>query len=134
MINHFFGLGIHYNATVVDLTIKQIFSDFNKLLISLNIIQVSDLELLEVNRNFLQHDYFTDIITFNLSEVDIEAELYISYDRVLENAIKNPNEILRVVFHGVLHLCGLNDSTEIEKQTIREKEDYYINLSSTWNT
>ena len=94
----------------------------------------SDEFLLQMNRDFLQHDYYTDIITFGLSEKGepIEAEVYISLDRVKENAkglgITYKEEILRVVFHGALHLCGYKDKKKSEITLMREKEAYYLRL------
>jgi len=99
---------------------------------SVNFIFCTDKALLEINRQFLNHDFYTDIITFNLSETDlIRAEIYISDDRVKENA-KNlgftiTSELHRVIFHGVLHLCGYGDKTAAEKKKMREKEQFYLN-------
>ena len=99
---------------------------------SLNFIFCSDKTLLEINRKYLKHDFYTDIITFDLSETKtIQAEIYISIDRVRENSMKLgeyfKSELLRVIFHGVLHLCGYNDKNKVEKKEIREKEDYFLN-------
>ncbi len=94
----------------------------------------SDEFLLTVNRNFLQHDYLTDIITFPLStrpEI-ISGEIFISVDRVRENAalLKTAfeEEFARVLIHGVLHLLDYNDHTDEEKLEMRAKEDYYLSL------
>ncbi|MBI1184306.1 rRNA maturation RNase YbeY [bacterium] len=130
MIQHFISDGIKYDTKLVDTIIQKIFSDYNCDLLSLQVIQVSDNELLSINRDFLQHNYLTDIITFTLSENPIEGELYISYERVQENGKENNSsfEIYRVVFHGCLHLCGFNDSTEQEKKQIRSLEDWYLSF------
>jgi len=94
----------------------------------------SDEYLLEVNRKFLNHDYYTDIVTFPLSEKEeiITGEIYISVDRIKENAgINNvdfENELARVIIHGVLHLLGYDDLNEDEKREMRAKENYYLNL------
>jgi probable rRNA maturation factor len=94
---------------------------------------LSDDELLEVNINVLNHDYYTDIITFDYrDDNDLGyAELLISYDRIVDNAethkSSNKQELNRVIIHGMLHLCGFNDSTEKEKKIIRDKENYYLN-------
>ncbi|HEY6063810.1 MAG TPA: rRNA maturation RNase YbeY [Chitinophagaceae bacterium] len=111
--------------------IQSIFKKEGKKLESLNIIFCSDNALLEINRKYLKHDFYTDIITFDLSEsAAIKAEIYISIDRVNENSHKLgfsfKSELLRVIFHGVLHLCGFNDKTSSEKKKIRVKEDYYL--------
>jgi len=106
----------------------------------LRVIFCSDEELLQINRNFLKHDYYTDIITFPFTKPDdihIDAELYISIDRVKENAVSFESSFThglhRVIFHGVLHLCGLNDKTRNEIQAMRESEDkllkQYFNVS-----
>lgn len=89
----------------------------------------SDEFLLDINRNFLQHDYFTDIITFDLSEkkTDLCGEIYISIPRVKENAKTYGNtfyaELHRVMVHGILHLCGLKDKTAKQEKEMRCAED-----------
>lgn len=94
----------------------------------------SDAFLLQMNCTFLQHDYYTDIITFTLSEKGqpVEAETYISIDRVKDNArslgIPYRQEMLRVIFHGALHLCGYNDKKKSEIVLMRSKEDQYLRL------
>jgi probable rRNA maturation factor len=100
--------------------------------LSLSVIFCSDEHLLGINRQFLQHDYYTDIITFPLLETDkkIEAELYISIDRVADNANKHKTsfelELQRVIFHGVLHLAGYKDKSKKDIQVMRAKEDEWI--------
>jgi probable rRNA maturation factor len=92
----------------------------------------SDEFLLHMNRQFLGHDYYTDIITFPLNETnqEIEAEIYISVDRVEDNAAKFKNDFLqeinRVIFHGVLHLIGYKDKSKADKETMREKENEWL--------
>jgi rRNA maturation RNase YbeY len=93
----------------------------------------SDGYLLEINLKYLKHNTYTDIITFNLSDsLTIEGEVYVSIDRVEENALRFKNsfetELLRVVIHGALHLCGYKDKTKTEKSMMRQKEDEYIRL------
>ncbi len=96
------------------------------------VVFCSDDELLEMNRSYLNHDYFTDIITFDYCENDlIHGDLFISVDRVKDNA-KGLNigflvELSRVMVHGVLHLCGYGDKSDDEKTLMREKEDCYLN-------
>ena len=97
---------------------------------SLNIIFCSDEYLLGINRDFLQHDYYTDIITFDLSasrKAPLEAELYISIDRVKENAatLGQPfyRELHRVIFHGLLHLLGYKDKQKKDKALMRQMEE-----------
>lgn len=100
--------------------------------LNLDCVFCSDEYLLHVNRNFLQHDYYTDIITFPLEETErlVTAEIYISIDRVRENAALNKvafdNEFQRVLFHGVLHLCGYGDKTNREAKRMRSMEDQWI--------
>jgi probable rRNA maturation factor len=92
----------------------------------------SDDYLLNMNRQFLEHDYYTDIITFPLGETEkeIEAEIYISLDRVKDNASKFKTEMLdelhRVIFHGVLHLMGYKDKSKADKETMRSKENEWL--------
>jgi probable rRNA maturation factor len=88
--------------------------------------------VLEINKQYLAHDYFTDIISFELSAPDspAEGEIYISIDRVRDNAktIGEPfyRELHRVIFHGTLHLCGYKDKTAAQKKLMRQKEDEYL--------
>lgn len=101
---------------------------------SLEFIFLNDEELKQINIDYLNHNYFTDIITFNnADEVDeIDGTIFISVERVVENAntysVSRENELLRVMFHGVLHLCGLNDKTAPQKRAMRKAEDFYLNL------
>ena len=109
--------------------IEEIFKNRKIKLLSLTIIFCTDDYLLDINKNFLQHDFYTDIITFNLSDQPntIEGEIYISSDRIKENAVRNKvtikEELHRVVFHGVLHLCGFKDKSRAEKATMTKMEN-----------
>lgn len=102
--------------------------------VELNYIFCSDEYLLQVNRDHLNHDYYTDIITFDNSEAPntIESDIFISIDRVNENAKSFNNtassELHRVMAHGLLHLFGFRDKTEQEKILMREKEDLCLSL------
>ena len=102
----------------------------------LQYIFCSDDRLLEINKQFLNHDYYTDIITFNLSGANqpINAEIYISVDRVRENAgdfnSSVPMELHRVIFHGALHLCGYKDKTRKDQTEMRKMEDKYLEMYS----
>lgn len=94
----------------------------------LTYIFCSDEYLLEMNRSHLNHDYYTDIITFDYSEKDVvSGDLFISVDRVEENAkdlnIEFSKELARVIIHGVLHLCGLKDKSEEDELLMREAEN-----------
>lgn len=94
----------------------------------------SDKHLLGINKSALQHDYYTDIITFQLNEKNeaIEGDLYISIDRVKDNAkalgIKWGDELKRVIVHGVLHLCGYKDKTKKDIELMRKKENECLSL------
>ncbi len=106
---------------------------------SLSYVFCSDEYLLKINRQFLHHDYYTDIITFDLSDKKgtVDGEIYISIDRVRENAVTEntsvKHELHRVIFHGVLHLCGFNDKKKKDKIVMRNAENFWLNnyLSST---
>lgn len=100
----------------------------------LRVIFLDDETLLLMNKEFLNHDYYTDIITFPIEEAEdtLEAELYISIDRVRDNAQKESesfsNELLRVFLHGILHLVGYKDDTAQAKKIMREKESFYMSF------
>jgi len=99
----------------------------------INVILCSDNYLIDMNKRFLNHDYYTDIITFDYSvENTISGDLYISYDRVEDNAsalgVSSQNEIYRVVIHGVMHLAGYSDKSKRQKQTMRERENFYLSI------
>jgi probable rRNA maturation factor len=101
---------------------------------NINYIFCSDNHLLKMNQQYLSHDTLTDIITFDHSEQTekVEADIFISIDRVKENALSLKkvfaDELHRVIIHGLLHLFGLKDKTEVEKQEMREKEDACLSL------
>ena len=111
---------------------------FRKEKVQIDLIQfifLSDNELLDINRQYLKHDFFTDIITFDLSEEEDApklADIYISVDRVEENAGRwnssRINELRRVMIHGCLHLCGYKDKLKADTARMREKEDFYLRL------
>ena len=98
----------------------------------LNYIFCSDDYLLEINKQYLDHDYYTDIITFDNSEEDniLEGDIYVSIDRIRENAetfhADFNTELRRVLIHGLLHLTGYEDSTDELKSIMRAKEDEYL--------
>ena len=103
----------------------------------LNYIFCSDDYILSINRQYLNHDYFTDIITFDYRVNNvISGDLIISLDTVKSNANKYGDnyemELLRVIIHGILHLCGFNDKTSAESQLMRQLEDKALNLYSTF--
>jgi len=96
-----------------------------------SLIFCSDDYLLKINEQYLNHNYYTDIVTFDYVEnCVISGDLFISIHRVEENAsqldVTFDEELYRVVFHGILHLCGYKDKTSAEKKVMREKEDFYL--------
>jgi rRNA maturation RNase YbeY len=99
---------------------------------AINIILCSDKYLRKMNKEFLQHDYNTDIITFDLTEDPsvISGDLFISLERVVENAITfettDTKELHRVMIHGVLHLCGYSDKSKVKQKEMRSREDFYL--------
>ena len=115
------------------LFIDQLFKTNNNFYNQLSIIFCSDAYLLDINKKFLKHDYYTDIITFNLADLNqpIEGEIYISIDRVRDNAglhmVSVNRELHRIIFHGVLHLCGFKDKTPKHKQAMTFEEDKCLN-------
>ncbi len=96
------------------------------------VVFCSDEELLKTNRDFLNHDYYTDIITFDYCEDKlISGDLFVSIDRIKDNAraldVSESDELHRVIVHGVLHLCGYGDKGDEEELEMRKKEDFYLN-------
>lgn len=112
--------------------IVNVFKKEKTSLATINYIFCTDKYLLSINQQFLNHDYYTDIITFGLHDkgTPVVAEVYISTDRVKDNAKTHgttySNEMLRVLFHGALHLCGYKDKTKANIATMRAKEDEYL--------
>lgn len=109
--------------------IESIFKNEMQNLNSINYIFCSDRVILEINKKYLNHDFYTDVITFDLSpnNKSISAEVYISIDRIRDNAkqlgVSIKSELHRVIFHAVLHLSGYNDKKKREKELMRKKED-----------
>lgn len=113
--------------------LKEMFIKEGKKEGNISFIFCSDDFLLDINKRFLSHDYYTDIITFDLSPIhseEIDAEIFISGDRVKDNAAKFNetinNEFHRVMFHGILHLCGYKDKTPTQLAQMRKKENLYL--------
>ncbi len=104
----------------------------NRAIDQINIVFCSDEYLLQINQQFLHHDTYTDIISFDYTEKKgpLNGEIYISVDRVKDNALQLGSsfkqEIHRVIFHGILHLCGYKDKLKADKLLMREKEDFYL--------
>ncbi|HCQ29002.1 MAG TPA: rRNA maturation RNase YbeY [Flavobacteriales bacterium] len=113
--------------------IKNTITSEGKTLGNLNYIFCSDNYILEINKQYLNHNYFTDIITFNYCKDNVvSGDIFISVDTVKSNAKEYKqdynNELNRVIIHGVLHLLGYNDKSETELFEMRQKEDFYLNL------
>ncbi|WP_163715396.1 rRNA maturation RNase YbeY [Mangrovibacterium lignilyticum] len=111
--------------------ISSVISSENKITGSVNYIFCSDEYLLQVNREYLDHDYYTDIITFDYVEDDkISGDIFVSVDRVSENAtrfqVSFQEELRRILVHGVLHLLGYPDKQPDEKIVMTQKEDQYL--------
>ncbi|MFN5327502.1 MAG: rRNA maturation RNase YbeY [Bacteroidota bacterium] len=130
-IQFFYQKSLHSLRNRADLKhfLQKTAHSYKKEIQSLNVVFCSDAYLLNINQQHLSHDYYTDIITFDLSEKKgiLQAEIYISVDRVKENARKlgTPfyQELHRVIFHGLLHLLGYNDKQSSDQKKMRKAED-----------
>lgn len=123
----------HLKRDVFVGVIRQISRENKKVFEALQYVFLNDEELLNINIQYLNHNTFTDIITFDLTEgAGIIGEIYVSLDRIIENAsifnVSLKEEFLRVLFHGALHLLGYKDKSAKDKQAMREAETYCINL------
>lgn len=127
----FFNKDIKFNLKhklLLKKWIKSVVSKYGKRVGDINVILCDDPSILEINMQFLSHDYYTDIITFDYCEDDfINGELYISVDTVKANAEEYSQdfdvELHRVIIHGVLHLCGLDDHAEDDIKQMRDAEN-----------
>lgn len=113
--------------------VKELVAHEGKQLKELSLVFTDDEYLLEVNKQYLNHDYFTDVITFDYSDFpNVSGDVMISLDRVKDNAqsmnLDFKTELYRVVFHGALHLCGYKDKKKEDAATMRSKEDFYIQM------
>ena len=104
----------------------------------INVIFTSDAFLLKINNQYLERNYFTDIITFDYGDgKNISGDLYLSIERIWENAKEleksRKNELLRIIIHGILHLIGYNDNNEEEKKLMTERENQYLDIYSSDN-
>lgn len=134
---HFFSEDTHYNLknkTLCRQWLAEVVKNEKQQLKNINYIFCSDTYLHKVNVEYLNHDTFTDVITFPYSEYPkaIESDIFISVDRCKANAesfgIKYTKEVHRVMVHGLLHLLGYNDKTKKQKIEMSAKEDYYLSL------
>ena len=137
MAIHFFSEDISFSLDKEQQTIswiENILDGEKQISKSINYIFCSDDYLLKINKDYLDHDNLTDIITFDNSEEEgkIEADIFISIDRVKENALTLEKifdeELHRVIIHGLLHLAGYNDKTDEDKSEMRKKEDACLSL------
>lgn len=115
--------------------IERVAADHDRVVGSLNYIFCNDEKIIEVNRQYLQHDYFTDIITFdNSRRKQINGDMFISLDTVASNAElvgqTYQRELRRVIIHGVLHLCGINDKGPGEREIMEQHENAALALLS----
>lgn len=123
-----------FNPEFFALWLNEVVSYYNKEAGELCYVFCSDEYLLEMNNEHLDHDYYTDIITFNYNEgVRLNGDFFISWDRVQENAKDYGdgiafNELCRVMVHGVLHLIGYNDKTDEDELVMREQEDLCLQM------
>ena len=135
----FFSEGVDYrfkNRSLYKRWIREVILSQQGLIASkkcgdLSIIFCNDDYLLNVNNQYLKHNYYTDIITFDYSDNQIiNGDLFISVDSVKNNSVTYKTEFMtelsRVIIHGVLHLCGYNDHTEEDKKLMKEKEDFAL--------
>ncbi len=133
MIQFFFEdventIQLNYTNWLEDLILTE-----GKKLGDINYILCDDEYLLKINQDFLQHDYYTDIITFDkVKGKTINADIFVSLQRVIDNAEQigksNDEELRRVLSHGLLHLVGYKDKSEAEQTEMRSKEDFYLAL------
>tara|TARA_B100001250_G_C19401652_1_gene614996 strand:- start:24 stop:455 length:432 start_codon:yes stop_codon:yes gene_type:complete len=112
-----------------------VLSAHNYLSASIDIIITDDNSLRKMKKKYFNEDAFTDVIAFNIEENPFEGEIYISYDRVKDNAEiykqEFDDEFKRVIIHGLLHLCGYEDSTINDKENMRKMEDKFLNKFNT---
>lgn len=113
--------------------VERVIRKENRIPGDLNFILTDKFSVRKINKEFLNHDYFTDVIAFGYSENKvIQGEVYMSLENIKENSmnykVSLKNEIIRVMLHGTLHLCGYEDGKEMERLEMREKEDYWISL------
>jgi len=138
MINYFFeNIDPKKIDSNISIWLEDLIISENKKLGDINYIFCDDEYLLKVNQDYLDHDYYTDIITFDyVKGKTISGDIFVSLPRILDNASTlsqdSEKEFRRVLAHGILHLCGYKDKTQEEESTMRQKEDFYINRYSNF--
>ena len=116
------------SETAVSAWVRQVAALYNKVIGDINYIFVDDETILDINRRFIGHDYYTDHIGFDYSSGNaLSGDIYISLDTVKTNAelygVKLEEELRRIIIHGLLHLCGLRDKTDEERSQMQQAED-----------
>jgi rRNA maturation RNase YbeY len=124
---------VYCDDLLLEKAVQRIVLDFGFVPGEMALVFCSDDYILEVNRTYLNHDFFTDIITFDYCSAGvISGDLIVSLDTVRSNSelygVRFELELFRVVVHGLLHLCGLGDKSADEAKNMREKEDFYLDL------
>lgn len=113
--------------------VEKVIANENRIWGDLNFILTNDKRIKEINREFLKHNYYTDVISFDNSDCrKISGEIYVSIDTVKRNSlnykVSYSSELVRVIIHGVLHLCGYRDKNEEERKKMRKQEDLYLTI------
>lgn len=122
----------NYHREFIREIIRRIATDHDFTLSNIHVVILNDNELKAINEEFLGHNYFTDVISFDLSEneEEVSGEIYISSDRIMENAnhyrVDFKEELYRVIIHGSLHLVGYSDGTDEDKRNMHRLEDHYL--------
>ena len=123
----------NFDRTLLEKWIEEVVNEHNRILGPFTYIFCSDEKIIEVNRQFLNHDYYTDIITFDYTHGRrVSGDMFISLDTVKSNAeqvgAQYKTELLRVIIHGVLHLCGINDKGPGEREIMEAHENQALEL------
>ena len=126
------GVSLNLDFNKLEKWIKKALKHFKYKKAELGVIFCDDNYLKKINVKYLNHDFFTDVISFDYSENKIiKGDVFVSVDRVKENAsrfgVSFNDELFRVIIHGVLHLCGFNDKTVEEKKEMRKQENFFLN-------
>ena len=129
-INLYNDTDLLINQESTQILINDILKDYNLTSGEINLVITDDESLREMKNEYFNQNYYTDVIAFNIENNPFEGEIYISHERVKDNAIKYKQtfekEIKRVIIHGVLHLCGKEDKTNDQKLEMRLLEDSYL--------